>query len=165
VRSLAGRYRREYAVFYEFLTAFYDMEQNEDSYFWKARKVTEFGDSDLEAFATLVGGVASGDTALGAALGPASDRLSTASRDLSGAVAATGAMQTATGERMTKLFKAPVVADVMVEMNQIQSRGVLGDRARESPVLPGGLVPSADGLGWARHEPVPTGRPETAAGR
>jgi len=166
-----GRYRREYAVFYEFLTAFYDMQQNRDSYFWKARKVTEFGTTDLEAFATLVGGVASGDSALShstlshSTLSPeaASRRLSTASSDLTTAVAATGAMQTESGERMTKLFKSPVVADVMVEMNQIQSRGVLGDRARETPVLPGGLVPSTDGLGWARYE-VPPATEASAGG-
>ena len=143
-----GRYRREYSVFYEFLTAFYDMQQHENSYFWQARKVTEFGETDLEAFATLVGGVASGDAAL--APEAASSRLSAASRDLTSAVAATGAMQTESGERMGKLFKAPVVASVMAEMNQIQARGVLGDGARENPVLPGGLVPSSDGLGWAR---------------
>jgi FAD-dependent halogenase len=59
-------------------------------------------------------------------------------------------MQTESGERMGTLFKAPVVANVMAEMNQIQTRGVLGEGARETPVLPGGLVPSADGLGWAR---------------
>lgn len=138
-----GRYRREYGVFYEFLTAFYDMKQREESYFWEARKVTAFGETDLEAFATLVGGVASGDSAL------TSKRFAAASSDLAEAVAATGAMQTESGEKMTHLFGAPVVADVMVEMNQIQTRGVIGEGVRESPVLPGGLVPSADGLGWA----------------
>jgi len=138
-----GRYQREYGVFYEFLTAFYDMQAHEDSYFWKARKITEFGETDLEAFATLVGGVASGDSAL------TSKRFETASRDLSDAVAATGPMQTESGEKMTALFRAPVVADVMAEMNQIQTRGVVGEGVRESPVLPGGLVPSPDGLGWA----------------
>lgn len=51
-----GRYRREYGVFYVFLTAFYDMRQREESYFWEARKVTAFGETDLEAFATLAGG-------------------------------------------------------------------------------------------------------------
>ncbi|WP_028921444.1 tryptophan 7-halogenase [Pseudonocardia acaciae] len=140
------RYRREYTVFYEFLTAFYDMRQREDSYFWQARRVTSFGKTDLEAFATLVGGVASGDRGLSPEA--AGGRLATASSDLTRAVAETGAMQTESGERMTKLFKAPVVANVMAEMNQIQSRGVLGDGSAESPVLPGGLVPSADGLGW-----------------
>ena len=33
------RYRREFGSFYQFLLAFYDMQQDEDSYFWKARKV------------------------------------------------------------------------------------------------------------------------------
>jgi FAD-dependent halogenase len=111
-----GRYRREYGVFYVFLTAFYDMRQREESYFWEARKVTAFGETDLEAFATLAGGVASGDSAL------TSKRFAAASRDLTDAVAATGPMQTESGEKMTHMFGAPVVADVMVEMNQIQTR-------------------------------------------
>ncbi len=59
-----GRYRREYAVFYEFLSAFYDMEQSEDSYFWKARKVTNFDRNDMTAFVSLVAGGYSGENAL-----------------------------------------------------------------------------------------------------
>ena len=35
------RYRREFGVFYEFLVAFYDLNVNEDSYFWSAKKVTK----------------------------------------------------------------------------------------------------------------------------
>lgn len=51
------RYRREYMIFYRFLTAFYQMHTNRDSYFWEARKVlgTERG-SDLDAFISIVSG-------------------------------------------------------------------------------------------------------------
>ncbi|GAA1009560.1 FAD-binding protein [Acrocarpospora pleiomorpha] len=131
-----GRYRREYAVFYEFLSAFYDMQHGEGTYFWNARKVTGMEATDMEAFTTLVGGLHSRELAL-------------SSRDLADAVERTGTMQTESGERMFHLFGTPVVTDVMQEMNQIQSRGVHGERTPEAPLLPGGLVPTADGLGWA----------------
>ena len=51
------RYRREYAVFYRFLTAFYDMNKDESSYFWSARTVTGSTEPNMEAFIRLVGGV------------------------------------------------------------------------------------------------------------
>ncbi|MET7425491.1 tryptophan 7-halogenase [Dactylosporangium sp. NPDC005555] len=137
-----GRYRREYRVFYEFLSAFYDMQSTEESYFWKARKVTNFNASDIEAFATLVGGVHSGETAL-------VDGFRASSEKLADAIEKTGTMQTPSGERMHHLFGTPVVREVMTEMNAIQVRGVQGEAARELPLLEDGLVPSADGLGWA----------------
>ncbi|MFI1993518.1 tryptophan 7-halogenase [Actinoplanes sp. NPDC020271] len=142
-----GRYRREYRVFYEFLSAFYDMQGNEESYFWKARKVMNFDASDLEAFVSLVGGVHSGEAAFTDA-----GRLAGDFRESSGALAdavqKTGAMDTETGDRMHHLFGTPVVREVMAEMNNVQVRGVLGQDARELPLLENGLVPSADGLAW-----------------
>ncbi|WP_344986556.1 tryptophan 7-halogenase [Streptomyces violaceus] len=68
-----ARYRHEYSLFHEFLVSFYDMHQDERSYFWKARKVTRSGTTELEAFVELVGGLASGDTSLTGA-GPAGER-------------------------------------------------------------------------------------------
>ncbi|MFC4054925.1 tryptophan 7-halogenase [Actinomadura syzygii] len=149
-----GRYRREYGVFYEFLSAFYDMQASEDTYFWKAKKVTLFDASAMEAFVALVGGVASGEAALTDA--PAlTARFAGSSRALGAAVEATGSMQTESGERMNHLFGVPAVASVMQEMNDIQRRGVLGRATAESPLLRGGLVPSADGLSWTDPETDP----------
>ncbi len=51
------RYRQEFAVFYEFLLGFYDMHQDEESYFWKARKVLRSDDRDNSAFIQLVAGM------------------------------------------------------------------------------------------------------------
>ncbi|GIM89166.1 FAD-dependent oxidoreductase [Paractinoplanes toevensis] len=136
-----GRYRREYRVFYEFLSAFYDMQSNEESYFWKARKVTNFNATDLEAFVSLVGGVHSGEQAL-------VQNFRESSGALADAVERTGTMQTESGERMHHLFGTPVVREVMQEMNNIQVRGVQGTAARELPLLEDGLVPAADGLSW-----------------
>jgi FAD-dependent halogenase len=136
-----GRYRREYRVFYEFLSAFYDMQSNEESYFWKARKVTNFNATDMEAFVSLVGGVHSGEQAL-------TQSFQESSGALAAAVERTGSMQTESGERMHHLFGTPVVREVMQEMNNIQVRGVQGEAAKELPLLAEGLVPTPDGLSW-----------------
>lgn len=143
-----GRYRREYAVFYEFLSAFYDMEQSEDSYFWKARKVTNFDRTDLAAFVSLVAGGYSGEDVL---TDPEQivEKFSASTRALTEATEKTGGMDTDSGQRMGHMFSAPVVRDVMEEMNAFQARGASGDGAIEPPLLDGGLVPSADGLAWA----------------
>ncbi|KAA9159084.1 tryptophan 7-halogenase [Amycolatopsis acidicola] len=142
-----ARYRREFGVFYEFLSSFYDMQSNEDSYFWKARKVTNFTEGDVEAFVTLVGGVASGEEALtdGDAV---RQRFRESSKNLVDAVDRTGTMQTESGEKMFELFGTRVVSDVMQGMNEVQSRGAYGVHTKENPVRPGGLVPTADGLRW-----------------
>jgi len=50
------RYRLEYAVFYDFLISFYDMHQDEQSYFWNARKVLGSNEAANEAFLQLVAG-------------------------------------------------------------------------------------------------------------
>ena len=56
------RYHREFGVYYEFLAAFYDLNVNEDSYFWSAKKVTKSTNSDLQSLRVrLVGGVSSGE--------------------------------------------------------------------------------------------------------
>ncbi|MCY1054786.1 tryptophan 7-halogenase [Nannocystis sp. SCPEA4] len=51
------RYRREYGNFYQFLLSFYDMHQDEQSYFWKARDVLRSEEGANEAFVRLVSGV------------------------------------------------------------------------------------------------------------
>ncbi|WLP90905.1 tryptophan 7-halogenase [Gordonia sp. NB41Y] len=143
-----GRYRREYAVFYEFLSAFYDMEQSEDSSFWKARKVTNFDRTDMAAFVSLVAGGYSGEDVLTDAA-QVIERFRSSSDALTAAAAKTGGMDTDSGQRMGHMFSAPVVREVMEEMNALQARGAVTEGATEPPLLDGGLVPSADGLAWA----------------
>src|SRR6185295_2961241 len=58
-KEFEERYRREFSNFYQFLLAFYDMHEDEESYFWSARKVLETEESANEAFIRLVGGVSS----------------------------------------------------------------------------------------------------------
>jgi halogenation protein CepH len=60
-------YRREYMVFYRFLSSFYQIHADSDSYFWAARKVLgrESG-SDMDAFISLISGQSTaGDTIFG----------------------------------------------------------------------------------------------------
>ncbi|MFC4536725.1 tryptophan 7-halogenase [Sphaerisporangium dianthi] len=146
------RYRREYRVFYEFLAAFYDMQADTGSYYWQAKKVSGMEGGELEAFASLVGGT----TAEAGLL------LNGASSQLVEAVARTGPAQTESGERMGALFGAPVVAEVMREMNQIQA-GVLGNPHKQPPLLPSDLVPSPDHLRWAESAVV-AARPAATVG-
>lgn len=49
-------YRREYGLFFDFLISFYDMHQDQESYFWKARKILGSDEPANHAFLQLVAG-------------------------------------------------------------------------------------------------------------
>jgi halogenation protein CepH len=134
------RYHREYGVFYEFLVSFYDVHEDEDSYFWSARKVTDSASSDLESFVSLVGGVSSGETAL-------TDRYKIQSSEFAGAVDQLIANKE---QSMVPLMKSSIVKHAMQEGAKEQARVLLGqDIEPEIPLFEGGLVSSADGLSWS----------------
>jgi halogenation protein CepH len=141
-----ARYRREYGVFYEFLVSFYEMNVNEESYFWTAKKVTNSGHTDLESFVELIGGVSSREAAL-----TASARIAERSAEFSAAV---DRMATSDDGNMVPLFKSQVVKQVMQESGQVQMKAVLGAGAEpELPLFPGGLVVSPDGMRWLPFRP------------
>jgi halogenation protein CepH len=50
------RYRAEYSMFYKFYLVFYDMNHDESSYYWAARKITAQKTPDDFAFVRLVSG-------------------------------------------------------------------------------------------------------------
>ena len=56
-----ARYRREFGLFRDFLTAFYELEVDERSYFWQASRVSGRRGAGREAFLDLVGGVTASD--------------------------------------------------------------------------------------------------------
>jgi halogenation protein CepH len=144
-REFENRYRREYGVFYEFLMSFYDMNVNEDSYFWSAKKVTGNSHSELESFVDLVGGVSSGEASLANAEA-ATGRFKARSAEIATAV---NQLSGAEGSSMVPLFKSSVVRQAMQEGAQVQARARLGSEMdTEDPLFPGGLIPSADGLFW-----------------
>ena len=117
--EFAARYRQEYSVFHDFLVSFYDLHTDHESYFWKAKKVTNNSASPLQSFAELVGGGSSGETGLVDA----------------------GAYADA------PLFRSEAVETLLQEGAKIQVQAVLGD-IEEEPIRDGGLVASADGMHW-----------------
>jgi halogenation protein CepH len=140
-----ARYRREYGLFHDFLVAFYDMHQDERSYFWTAKKVSNNATaSELESFVELVGGGASRE---GMLVDPGSYLTGRASafQELSEIVQRP---VDADGEDRD-LLKASMARAVVKEGVKIQAQAVAGGNADERvPVREGGLVPSADGLHW-----------------
>lgn len=142
-----ARYRREYGVYYEFLVSFYEMNVNEESYFWQAKKVTNSDHAEMESFVELVGGVSSGEAAL-----DGSSRIVKHSAEFAAAV---DKMAGGDDASMVPLFKSHVVKQVMQEGGQEQMRVLLGEDAEpEMPLFPGGLVTSPDGMKWLPHRPV-----------
>lgn len=135
------RYRAEYARFYEYLIAFYNMNAEADSYFWAAKKVTNADASELAAFADLVGGGSSGELALTQA-DALRAHFADATQELAGAVETSGS-----------LHGSAMVRQAMREGTGIQIHAALNRRpGREKPQTPGGLIPSMDGLSWV-HDP------------
>nr|AGS49782.1 FIG022199: FAD-binding protein [uncultured bacterium esnapd15] len=142
-----ARYRREYGVFYEFLVSFYQMNVNEESYFWQAKKVTNNEHTEIESFVELIGGVSSRETALAAA-----GRIAERSAEFAAAV---DQMAATDDGNMVPMFKSQVVKQVMQEGGQVQMKAVLGEEAEpELPLFPGGLVVSPDGMKWLPYRPA-----------
>jgi len=140
-----ARYRTEYSLFHDFLVAFYDMHQDEESYFWSAKKVTNSAASDLESFVELVGGAASSERAL-VAPGSYAQRHSPAFRELSDLVDRPVAHDGADRD----LFGSSLVRSVVKGSAMVQVQAALGANLDEHvPVRTGGLVPSVDGMHWS----------------
>ncbi|MGD0561438.1 MAG: tryptophan 7-halogenase [Streptosporangiaceae bacterium] len=134
------RYRREFGVYYEFLVAFYDLNVNEDSYFWSAKKVTDGTSSDLQSFVELVGGVSSGESAL-------ADHYKRRSSEFASAVEQLVANNE---QSMVPIIKSSIVNSAMQEGAKEQARVLLGQSAGTAiPLFNGGLITSPDGLSWS----------------
>lgn len=135
------RYRREYRVFYDFLIAFYDMERNEDSYFWSAKKITKVDIGEAAAFAELAGGLVSGDTAVVRA------DWHTSASQLDSAV---GQLAVSDG-RINPLLHAPVVGETFRTGNDLQEQALYGGPLDDpGPAGPDGLAVTPDGLSWVK---------------
>ncbi|HEX6871530.1 MAG TPA: tryptophan 7-halogenase [Micromonosporaceae bacterium] len=140
-----ARYRREYSVFHDFLVAFYDMHQDENSYFWKAKKVINSEAPEVESFVELVGGGASNESALINAPAYAAQRA--AFQELSEVV---DQPVSEYGEDRD-LLQTSLARSVSREGARIQIQAAMGQNVDElMPVREGGLIPSADGMHWAR---------------
>ena len=153
------RYRREFGNFYQFLTAFYDVHQDPQSYFWTARKILKTPEQDYEAFVRLVAGVSADDEplfslpayfhariGLGEWFSKNAERSAgTNERPDRGAVPPPAASAIGNGFDTARFMQ-----DLTAEITQIQLQGLFGrERPQESPIV-GGLIPSRDGFHWTR---------------
>lgn len=141
-----ARYRREYSRFHDFLVAFYDMHQDENSYFWSAKKLTSNTGTELESFVELVGGGGWQEDAL-LAPGAKGGGRDAAMRQLADIV---DQPVRAAGEDRN-LLQASLARSVVREGSRLQVQAVMGGNVDEvRPIREGGLIPSADGMHWVR---------------
>jgi halogenation protein CepH len=147
-----ARYRREFALFRDFLTAFYQTHVDEESYFWQARKIAGNLGTSKEVFVDLVAGVAGADFARQAAPdGDAEQGARAAATSMMEAIASPDESGDVSG-----MLRTSTVTDVLSAGTDLQMRAILGAGQVESPMFAGGLIAAADGRRWA--EPEPAGR-------
>lgn len=142
------RYRREFGRFYDFLIAFYDIDQDLDSYYWTARKVINSEERGNEAFIQLVSGIATGET------------LYSSHEEFMNARNEMGQMlfPVSSGEEAAKIMenntedtkRQKFMDDFLVEIIKLQAQAALKGKQRlpEAPLFHNGLVASADGFHW-----------------
>jgi halogenation protein CepH len=144
-----NRYRREFGNFYQFLSAFYDMHQDTESYFWTARKILNTEERSNEAFVRLIAGVSANDEPLFSSSDYFKARIGL------GDWFQEGMLDPSTKADKTPVFDtsrfdpAKLMQGFTSEILQLQVQAYLGaNRPKETPLLAGGLVPTADGFHW-----------------
>jgi halogenation protein CepH len=135
------RYRREYANFYSFLVAFYDLNQDEESYYWSARKVLGSNEETNEAFIQLVAGVGSSSEPLFQKSDAFFANMRSVSDSFQSAASVPGEFD------QTKLDR-PFMTSLTKEINHVQLQAILRGKRTELPLWPNGLIPTADGFHW-----------------
>lgn len=151
------RYRREFGRFYQFLLAFYDVHQDEESYYWQARKILNTGERSNAAFVRLVAGLSASEEPLFA--GP--EAFFDARRGFGSWFADNVLPPEAGGSQaIPSPAEAPDSEDFdpaefmrgfTSEIASLQLLALRGSQPNsERPIRTGGLVPSADGLRWQR---------------
>jgi halogenation protein CepH len=137
-----GRYRREYDLFHDFLATFYDMHQDQEAYFRNAKEIINSATSGIESFVELVGGGASNESALVKVEKYLAKRRSVL-REFSMDIESPGARQEG---GQPSAYRATILEQRA--RNRVQA--ALGKKVDEpKPLLPGGLIPSTDGMRWA----------------
>lgn len=137
------RYRREFGVFYQFLVAFYDVHQDEESYFWAARKIVSAAESNKDAFIRLVAGVSSEEERFSSI-----DRFIDSTTDESRVLTHASMLDSNWAERDPEL-----AARALGHITALgRERGELIKHGELSPIFAGGLVPSPSRLRWQVRE-------------
>jgi len=146
-----GRYRREFKCFYDFLTAFYDLDQDLESYYWTARVLANSEESGNSAFLNLVGGDASGELFRNSRFKTA-ERADVGSQLFPVATGSSNDMYVESGNRSAE--RRRFWGELNAEGFQLQLRGALKSPPfHERPLLKDGLIPSSDGLHWIQPPP------------
>jgi halogenation protein CepH len=142
------RYRREFNLFYQFLQSMYEINRDESSYFWTARKLLGTDGTDLEAFVSLVAGVSGPEEVLfnkSPGIPPAKQFGAALER-------ATSSESVERGDIVFERSGTKLLGSVLQEATDLQMRAALSDTPELLPtpqvMFAGGLVPSLDGLHW-----------------
>lgn len=143
-----ARYRREYGLFYDYLTSLYDMNRDRESFFWEARSTLNTEERGNEAFIRLLAGQAAADPAISVA------------QDFFDARQGTGAVLEQIMNPKAADASVPMdgkgaaqVTSLLPELDKeaqgLQMLATFGaDRPPEQPFRSGGLVTSQDGMFW-----------------
>jgi halogenation protein CepH len=146
------RYRREYGLFYDYLTSLYDMNSDQESFFWAARSTLKTEERGNEAFIRLLAGQAAADPAISIAQDFFDSR--------QGSGAALEHIMNPTegaGPLDTSAAGAKQISSLLPELDR-EAQGLQmlatfgGDRPAEKPFRPGGLVTSSDGMHWQEQQ-------------
>jgi FAD-dependent halogenase len=142
------RYRREYGLFYDYLTSLYDMNSDQDSFFWAARSTLNTEERGNEAFIRLLAGQAAADPAISVA----QDFFDT--RQGSGAALEHIMNPTdGAGPLDTSITGAKQISGLLPELD-LEAQGLQmlasfgADRPPEKEFRPGGLITTSDGMHW-----------------
>jgi FAD-dependent halogenase len=137
------RYRREYKYFYDFLVAFYDVNQDLDSYYWAARNVLNSQEAANEAFIRLVAGVAGSGEELRADSQPFA--VENIGSRLFPQMA--GKSRSVNDEKDTA-WRSQFMLNLVNEVSQVQRQAAVNKVPRQNPLFEDGLIPSSDGFHW-----------------
>jgi halogenation protein CepH len=124
------RYRAEFENVYGFLVSFYDVHQDEQSYFWRARKILNTTERANEAFVRLISGCSTAESTIFDTAARVSAHMKEFER--SGSRDALGRIE-ALGRPNPRALRTP---------------GTAAQAAPETPRWPGGLITSSDGFYW-----------------
>lgn len=128
------RYRAEFENVYGFLVSFYDVHQDEQSYFWRARKIVGTSEPENEAFVRLISGFSTVES-----------NIFDTARRVSAHMKAFEASGSA--EALCRIEDLARPNPKAVRPPGQPSIGGPAD-SPERPRWPGGLVPSDDGFHW-----------------
>lgn len=135
------RYRREFGLFYDFLVAFYDMEQEWDAYYWKARKVLATDEQANKAFVRLVAGGASASSDFFEERGTVGSAFAEMVEQAADRDGQAGKLPESTSSDDYDLVR------VNRERGR-EGRSLMTGDGNDVPLFDDGLIPAPDGLSW-----------------